>query len=208
MMKKLAIALFATAIILAGCSSSNDGKGASEPVNQTNNAEKTDKEKGVEVDKNLTNVKITLPASMFKDADVDQVIAQAKEDDGVKEATKNEDGSVTYTMSKSDHKKMLKEMEDGIADSIKKLKEEGTFASIKDVTYNKSMNEYEMIVDKAAYEGSMDGFAALGFGMQGMYYQIFQGVDSDKTKVTIKVKDEKSGEVFDTIVYPETLEQE
>ncbi|WP_238327487.1 hypothetical protein [Paenibacillus gorillae] len=207
MMKKLAIALFAAAIILTGCSSSSDGKNTSEPVKQTNNAEKTDKEKGVEVDKNLTNVKITLPASMFKDADLDQVIAEAKKD-GVKEATKNEDGSITYTMSKSHHKKMLKEMEDGIADSIKTLKEEGTFASIKDVTYNKSMDEYEMIVDKAAYEGSMDGFAALGFGIQGMYYQIFQGVDSDKTKVTIKVKDEKSGEVFDTIVYPDTLEQE
>ncbi|MFF2089737.1 hypothetical protein [Paenibacillus sp. NPDC058174] len=207
MMKKLAIALFAAAIILTGCSSSSDGKNTSEPVKQTNNAEKTDKEKGVEVDKNLTNVKITLPASMFKDADLDQVIAEAKKD-GVKEATKNEDGSLTYTMSKSDHKKMLKEMEDGIADSNKTLKEEGTFASIKDVTYNKSMDEYEMIVDKAAYEGSMDGFAALGFGMQGMYYQIFQGVDSDKTKVTIKVKDEKSGEVFDTIVYPDTLEQQ
>ncbi len=206
-MKKLAIALFAAAIILTGCSSSSDGKNTSEPVKQTNNAEKTDKEKGVEVDKNLTNVKITLPASMFKDADLDQVIAEAKKD-GVKEATKNEDGSITYTMSKSHHKKMLKEMEDGIADSIKTLKEEGTFASIKDVTYNKSMDEYEMIVDKAAYEGSMDGFAALGFGIQGMYYQIFQGVDSDKTKVTIKVKDEKSGEVFDTIVYPDTLEQE
>jgi len=63
-------------------------------------------------------------------------------------------------------------------------------------------------VDRAAYENSFDGFAALGLGLQGMFYQAFDGVPSDKLKVTINIQDESTGEIFNTVVYPDQMKSE
>jgi PBP1b-binding outer membrane lipoprotein LpoB len=216
---KLFTFALALAVVITGCSSDKTEDASpesTEQANATNTAagvqkEETDKEqeeeKGIEVDKNLLNVTVTLPASLFEGQNIDEVIASAKED-GVKEATKNEDGSVTYKMSKSAHNKMLKELGATIKQSIEEMKTEQTFASIKDITANDSFSQFTLTVDKAAYEGSMDAFAAFGIGLQGMMYQMYEGVDSSKTKVVIDIKDESTGEVFDTVIYPDTLEQE
>ncbi|OPH47320.1 hypothetical protein BC351_11620 [Paenibacillus ferrarius] len=165
-----------------------------------------EKPQQVEVDKGLLNVEITLPASMFKGQDVEQVITQAKAE-GVKEATKNEDGSITYKMSKSVHTELVKEMEAQILKTIEDVKSGKNFPSIKDVSYNKPFSEFTLTVDKEAYEKSFDGFASLGIGLSSMYYQLFNGVSSDKNKVTINIKDEKTGSVFKTVVYPDALEK-
>ncbi|MGO4541758.1 hypothetical protein [Paenibacillus sp. 2TAB19] len=216
---KLFTFALALSVVITGCSSDKTEDASPESTKQANatntaagvQKEETDneqeEEKGIEVDKNLLNVTVTLPASLFEGQNIDEVIASAKED-GVKEATKNEDGSVTYKMSKSAHNKMLKELGATITQSIEEMKTEQTFASIKDITANDSFSQFTLTVDKAAYEGSMDAFAAFGIGLQGMMYQMYEGVDSSKTKVVIDIKDESTGEVFDTVIYPDTLEQE
>lgn len=61
----------------------------------------------IEVDKGILNVEITLPASMFEGQDIDETIEEAKKD-GIKEAVKHDDGSVTYKMSRSKHNEMMK----------------------------------------------------------------------------------------------------
>ena len=150
------------------------------------------------------SVEITLPAS-FIQGDAEQVIENAKSK-GVSEAKINEDGSVTYKMSKATHEKMMKEMKDEVAKSARDMAGGEDFKSIKDVKYNDKLTEFTMIVDREAYESSFDGFAILGLGLQGMLYQTFDGVPSDKVKVTINVKDEASGEVFHTVTYPDQFQ--
>ncbi|MGU3472876.1 hypothetical protein ACLBWT_17240 [Paenibacillus sp. D51F] len=59
--------------------------------------------------------------------------------------------------------------------------------------------------DKAAYEGSFDAFAALGVALPSMLYQVYTGTDADKTKVTVHIQDQASGEVFNTVVYPDAM---
>lgn len=191
--------------LLAGCSS-NDQTANSEEIKPSTENKEEKKSEGVSVDKGLMNVEITLPASMFEGEDIEAVIADAKKD-GVKEVTQNEDGSLTYKMSKSDHKEMMKELEKEIIDSIEEAKTSGDFTSIKNITHNDSFSEITLVVDKSAYENSMDGFAAIGFGLSGMYYQIFNGSEADKAKVTIFLKDEATQENFDEIVYPDALEE-
>lgn len=209
-MKKTLGMIMAAAIIASGCSAADDQQkaaDATEAVVSVAEGNQTEAGEGIEVDKNVLNVKITLPASMFEDQEVDQEIAEAIKE-GVKEVVKNDDGSVTYTMSKSYHSKKLKEMGDEIAKSADEIITEGTFASIKDITYNNSYSEFSLIVDKEAYQNSMDGFVTMALGMQGMLYQLFEGIDADNNKVTINVQDESTGEVFHTVVYPDTLESE
>lgn len=65
-----------------------------------------------------------------------------------------------------------------------------------------------MIVDKKIYENSMDGFATFGLGMQGAFYQLYNGEDPKNYKVTISLKDAATDEVFDELIFPDDLQEE
>ena len=212
------------AFVIAGCGSNQSEPNASESSTNTITPPagneittgdenglvdvKKDEDQAIEVDKGLLNVELTLPASFFEGQDLDQVIAEAKNEDGVSEVAINEDGSLTYKMTKAVHPKMMEKMKASAGEYIDSLKSGQSFASIKDVDHNESLTEFTLIVEKSAFEGSFDGFAAFGLGLQGMFYQAFDGVDQDKIRATINVKDEATGEVFDTIVYPDDMNQE
>ena len=209
-MKKLLLGLFLMSVlILTACSSTDDTEKESKEKEKTEAVaadNKTEKDESVGVDKGLFNVEVTLPPSFFEGEDIDTAIAEAKAD-GIKEATKNADGSVTYKMSKDKHKEMMSEMEVGVKEYMDELVTED-YPSIREVTANKEYSTFTMTVDKALYEDSFDGFASMGLGMMGMYYQVFNGVDSENTKVEINVQDEATSEVFETMVFPDDLEEE
>ncbi|WP_053365749.1 hypothetical protein [Bacillus sp. FJAT-27245] len=188
---------------LAACSSNEETSKASEK--QDKQTEKKTEEKSVEVDKGLLNVEITLPASMFEGEDIDKVIADAKKE-GISKATKNADGSVTYKMSKAKHKEMMAEIAKSISESVNEMTTSGDFVSFKEITHNDSFKEFTVTVDKAAYDNSMDGFGLFGLGMSGMIYQLYNGENEENTKVTINTKDEATGEIFETIVYPDDMD--
>lgn len=209
-MKKMLLGLILMSmLVLTACSSTDDNEKQSTDKETTENVaadSKTEKDESVGVDKGLFNVEVTLPASFFEGEDIDTAIAEAKAD-GIKEATKNADGSVTYKMSKDKHKEMMSEMEVGVKEYMDELVTED-YPSIREVTANKEYSTYTLTVDKALYEGSFDGFASMGLGMMGMYYQVFDGVDAENAKVEINVQDEATSEVFETMVFPDDMEEE
>lgn len=182
--------------------------GKDEESNEKGDVSKNDGEnQSVEVDKGLLNVEITLPASFFEEEeDHDQMIADAKAD-GVKDVIVNDDGSLTYKMSKAKHKEMLAEMKTGLLETVDEIKDGEDFESIKDVKHNKSFSEFTLVVEQEMFEDSFDAFATMGIGMSAMLYQLFTGVSVDEYKVTIDIQAEESGEVIDTVVYPDVLEE-
>jgi hypothetical protein len=206
-MWKFTTIIMALLLILASCSTNEKEDKSGDGEKTTKQTEEKAKEDSVDVDKGLLNVEITLPASMFEGQDINTVIADAKKE-GVKEVTQNEDGSLTYKMSKAKHKEMMKEIKDSIIASVEEMKNSEDFQSFKDITYNDDFSEFTVIVDKGKYENSMDGFATMTLAMSGMMYQLYNGVDADKYKVTIYLKDEATQEVFDEIVYPDDLSEE
>ena len=200
-MKKATGILLVAALIASGCGANNDtsGNANQQGANAPAAVEQASK------DKKGKDVQITLPAGMFEGQDMDQVIADAKQE-GVKEAVINDDGSLTYTMSKAKHDEMLAELGQSIADYADEMLSDGSFPSVKDVSYAKDYSEFTLSVDKAAYESSMDGFVTMGMGIQGMMYQMMQGLSTEEQKVTVHVKDETSGDVFQSTVYPDALQ--
>ncbi|MGE7662914.1 hypothetical protein ACQKL6_14595 [Peribacillus sp. NPDC097197] len=195
-MKKFGfIFLMVMMAMLAACSSDDD------------NASKKDEEGALKVDKGLLNVEVTLPASFFEGEDIDSVIAEAKKD-GVSKVTKNEDGSLMYKMPKSKHKEMMKDLEKNAEETMEEMKNGKDYPSIKEVSHNKAFSKFTLEVDKETYENGFDGFAAMGLGITGMYYQVFNGASPDEYKVTISVKDAATQKVFDEVVYPDDLEGE
>ncbi|MEE3805631.1 hypothetical protein V2H29_01560 [Lysinibacillus fusiformis] len=200
-MKKLLILplILLLGILLVACSQGDDSGKKKE------GAEKASEET-LKVDKGLLNVEVTIPATLYKGQDIDSIISEAK-NSGIKEVIKNDDGSLTYKMSKSEHKKMMKELKERIVKSVEELKTSEDFASINDVVYNKSFSEFTLTVNKEKFEGSFDALASFGLALAGMYYQLFNGADVEHYKVTVYIKDESNGEVFDTMVYPDELNE-
>ena len=190
-MKKLGIIFLPFMLLILAACSSDEGKGEEGQVN---------------VDKGLINVEVTLTATFFEGEDLDSVIAEAKKD-GVSKVTKNDDGSLTYKMPKSKHKEMMKDLAKSTDETMEEMKNDEDFPSIKEISRTKSLSEFTLEVDKGKFEDSFDGFAALGLGITGMYYQAFSGKDVDDYNVTIFIKDAETQKVFDEFVYPDDLEE-
>ena len=190
--------------LLVACSQDKESDSGKKTDNAEKTAEETSKDESLKVDKGLLNVEVTIPASFYEGQDIDKAITEAKKE-GIKEAIKNEDGSVTYKMSKSVHNKMMKELEKSVLETVEEIKTSGDFTSIKDVTYNKSFSEFTLTVNKEEFESSFDAMSSMGLAIVGMYYQLFGGTDPEKFKVTVIFKDESNGEVINKVVYPDDL---
>lgn len=200
-MKKLIFAaLLLLNALLTACNADEEGK-----ANEAQQQEKETDSEGINVDKGLFNVEVTLPASFFEGGDIDQSIAEA-EKEGI-EVTKNEDGSLTYKMAKTKHKEMMSEMKTSLLETIEDLKNGEDFASIKDVEYNKDFSEFTLWVDRNEYENSFDGFAVFGLGLSGAMYQLFDGADPENYNVRLVVKDEATKEIIGEANYPKDLEK-
>lgn len=191
--------IFSMFVFLAACGNNNERE---LNVAETNASENINKDDSISVDKNLLDVEVTLPASLFEGQDIDKVVTEA-EQDGIKEVIKNADGSLTYKMTKSKHKELINELESGIKKTIDELKRDKSLIVIQDITYNDNFSEFNMIVDVSSSENNMYGLAAIGLGISGMYYQVFNGVKD--LKVTVNIKNASTGEILDTFVYPDIL---
>ena len=166
--------------------------------------EKND-ESGIEVEKGLANVEITLPAGFFEGQKDEDIIAAAKEK-GIKEVKVNDNGSVYYKMSKKNHTKMLDEMKEGIDESIKEISSGEDYPSIKEVTYNEDLTEFNLKVERESYDQGMESFVVYGLILSGMYYNIFNGVAEDEVKIKFNYIDEATNEIYETSIYPDELE--
>lgn len=165
----------------------------------------------VEVDKKLINVEVTIPASLLQldneeELDINQITEEAKKQ-GMKKVIANDDGSITYIMSKATHKEVMEEMKSSLIESIDEVINNGDFPSIQDIIPNEMFSEFDVVVNKAKFENSLDGMAALGIAFQSMFYQLFDGVEPDNYEVILNFKDEDTGEVFESVTYPDAFNE-
>ena len=195
------------ALVLAGCGSGDASSSeasvapaASEAASDTPPEEATDAEMealgDVEVDQGLLSVTITLPAEFGADvtqAEIDQSIADGEIQDG----QINDDGTVTYQLSKSQHEESLAELRGAVDDII--AEENTTNPGLyEEVTYNDEMTQFSVVVaDRKKYEQSMS-MLSLGLLFGAGFYQIFYGVPEEDRNVVIEYVDGATGEVFDT----------
>lgn len=200
-MKKIIAILCTTVFLLVGCGNSSKGNEGDDTNTSKENNE------SVKVDKNLLDVTVTLPGSMFEGEDINAKVEEMKQD-GAKEATVNEDGSITLKISKDKHKEMITEMKASVIKSFEDMKTSGDYASIKDIKYNDDFTKVTLEVVKSDYENSLDAFASFGIGISSMMYNLYSGIENDKIQITIDIKDSETGEVFNTVIYPDALETE
>jgi hypothetical protein len=191
-------------ILLTGCtsittaavtSSSAQAKETSQSSVETTSSDI----QSIEVEENLFDVKITFPASITIGEGVNEVSIESEaKKQGIHEVIFNEDKTITYVMDKSTHKKLLTDMKARIDESIDKLiSGENEVESFSKIEYNIDLTEFTVLVDEQKYN-EMDSVSAIPFYIMGGFYQVFNGVDSEKTNVTVKFIDKDTGAVLNT----------
>lgn len=134
----------------------------------------------VEVEDGLISVKITVPADIVGE------VTQEELDETVGEvclaAKLNDDGSVTYKLTKAQHQEMLNGIKTGIDEGIKSLIDDKENYSISGVTYNDDLTEFKVTIDGDQI-GIGDYFSTMLFYMYGGMYGIFTGHQADNIKV-------------------------
>ncbi|WP_010501133.1 hypothetical protein [Paenibacillus elgii] len=193
--------LVVAAIVFSGCGNAAPKEDTPKQAAQEKTAENKEAEKkSIEVQENLLSVEITIPASLVG-KNIDNAVENAKKK-GVSDVKKNDDGSLTYKMSKRKHKEMLDEMKAEIVKQVDEVKDGTTFKSVKNVEYNNDLTEFTITVDEKAFSKSMDGMAGMGLGLTSRFYQIMSGVKPGEDKTVIQYKDSDSGMVIKTVTYP------
>lgn len=155
----------------------------------------------IEVDENLIDVEITLSADYFEGETEEDIKAEAQEQ-GFKDCKVNEDGSVTYTMSKAKHKEMLAQMKSEMGEMLDDMVNgEGKVPAFVSVEYNDNFSVIDIFVDPAVYT-PMDTMYALVLFLVGAYYQAFEGAAEEDVDVVISFIDNTDGEtVLDSSSY-------
>lgn len=205
-MKKLItlglVVVIVSSLVLSGCSKKepNQNTTKSEEVDLV---EEDEKSKGVSVDKDILTVDITFPEEIVGDTSSFNEQYYLAENEGMKSANVNDDGSLTLTMTKEKHKELLDEMKLNMDEIFKGLIKGEDTPYIKDIEYTKDYREVKVKVDKEAYEATFD-FTPYVIGVSAGMYQLYSG---EEYKCTIIMEDAEIGKEIYSVVYPDALEE-
>lgn len=191
-MKRILSILTAVAILLTltACGSKNK--------NADNSNASTEPTKSNIVDENLLTVDITIPASMFSEENpATDKLTQKQIDYGFKSAKINDDGSVTYTMSKSAFNKYKKDLKANTESYLNSLNKD--FPSVTSVEFNDDFSEIKINVNRTEYKNNMDFMCITAAGLNANFYQAYT---NEKIITNISTIDDSTGEVIDSATYP------
>ena len=182
------------ALIFCGCTGKN---------NMGNTDDNSDASSVTDNRENENEVRITLPAAMFESIDAAKEEAkQIINQEGVISAETAEDGSLDIVMTKDGHKKTLEQLKQSVRDAAEEMQKDGSSDSIKKVTLNEALSEAEITVSSEEdFKASSDNFQVFALGLKMLYYRRYNGDES--ANATIKLRDEKTNEIFDTKIYPQ-----
>ena len=188
--KHLIIAAAALALSLSACGSSaktsqtTAAEQSAESAEAESTTERDDLEAigDVEVDQNLFDVVLTIPADYIGETTQEELEAEAAE--GGYKVVLNDDGSATYTM-------------DGIRDSINQSLNEmigsEDYPNFTAIEANEDFTSFT-ITTSASELSLTDGISVIGFYMYGGLYNIFNGTPVDNIHVDFVNAD--SGEII------------
>lgn len=147
----------------------------------------------LEVDKGIFDVTLTIPASFLQEemtqADYDSLAAES----GYQSVTLNEDGSATYIMTKSQHRKLMDEISTSIDESLNAFIGSEEYPNIVSIEKNDDYTDFT-VVTQSETAGVEESIATFGFYMFSGMYHVFNGTEVDD--VSVKFVNEASGEVI------------
>ena len=146
----------------------------------------------VETENGVFFVTITVPAELVGE-EITQADIDAEAGEHYTSGKLNEDGSVTYKMTKMQHKAMLDSIAESIEEGISEMIDDPDFA-FSEITHNKDFTSFDVHLTTEEI-GLMESFAAIAFYMYGGLYNIFSGKGVDNIEVNYY---SSSGELIST----------
>lgn len=209
MCKKLIslILVCSLSISFVGCKKSsksdNQTKSETPQIVVENNTNETSSENNdlellgeVNVDKELFDVKLTIPKE-YAEGETQESLDKACKENGWKSATLNVDGSVTYEMSKKQHKKMMDDLTDQFQAELDKMCNGEDYPNFVSIKGEDNFTKYTIVTKADKCEG-FEAFALIGLYMYTAMYNIFNGTIDDYDNVHVDFVNEATGQVVDT----------
>lgn len=149
-------------------------------------------------------VDITLPSYIYENKDITDIQAEAEGYNCIS-YVKNDDGTVTYTLTE----KALKEIVEGIDEEIQNTMSESLDPDIgvegyTEIRYTEDYSKFHIYMDPAVYTEYYIVYAYAYF-VSGVYYQMYTGVDHDDIDVTVSFINSETGETMDSGNYRSLL---
>lgn len=202
------VLLISTALILSACSTDKTETKAADSSKESGTAEadnnSTDQETeadteseentSIEVDKDITNVELTIPASLVEGQTQEELDATCKEK-GYKSITLNDDGSAAYVMSKKQHEELMADMTDTINGSINDMIGSEDYPDITDIQFNDTYTEFTITTTSEELD-MVQSLSVFAFYMYGGMYNAFNGTNEENISVTFVNAD--TGETIST----------
>lgn len=183
-------------------SSNNSSSSPASSQDTSSNQTPTSSTAGVVI--NGDEVTVTVPKNLLADGD-NGALTDDQVNSGFLSSKLNDDGSVSYTMSKASYGAYVKSLKDENTAYLNEIKGSGDYASVTDVLYSKDLTDVTLVVDKNAYQNGTDKYVAKGVALKLATYQLYAGVPYNELKVVVYVENSETNEVLETYVYPDSL---
>lgn len=135
------------------------------------------------VDMGLFNVTMTIPADYVDTLGItEDSLKEANEDEGIREAKFNEDGSVTYVMTKKKHQEMMDGIKESIDSSLQDMVGSEDYPNITAVDHNDDYTVFT-VTTKSTDLSLSESFMVMALYMDDGLYNIYAGTPVDNVHV-------------------------
>ena len=128
----------------------------------------------IKTEKGIFVVSITMPADLVEE-EITQKELDAKAGEDYVAAVLNDDGSITYKLTKKQHKAMLDGIVVGIEESLQKLVDDETY-TYTSIKHNTNYSVFDITLSTEQV-GLMEAFMSIALYMYAGIYSIFSGLE-------------------------------
>ena len=195
MKKILILALCLVAVSMTGCKKKHSAQ--NEVVPTPTPTQVTAIENGaIGVTEENGKVKVNMPKEAFGE-NVADMAEKIKNSRGFEAADVQADGSVTFVMTKTQHRIWLEETKENAEDIAERVIED--FRALDDVEFNRDLTEATIEAEGHLFETKIDNGAAQGVANAAFIYQSMSGVKKENLKVIVKFVNDETNEVLETV---------
>ncbi len=168
----------------------------------------------ISVKKGLFNTKVTIPKPFTSSVDTEDSgqdsfeIAKVAKEQGIKNVTTNNDGSVSLNMSNNTYKNFLTNIKIAIDDYNNEfIKDNKDTCSFREISHDVNLTEFNVKIDSEEYTSS-DIISTKPLYFFGTLYQALSSVSSDDIKTTVNILDKDTENLIhtDSLTFDEYIE--
>ena len=149
-------------------------------------------------------VTITMSPDFFDTEATEEELKASALEEGFLDAKLNEDGTLTYTMTRAKQQELLTTLMEGLETGIQEMTEgEEAVPSFKRIEYTDDLSSFDIFIDPEQY-GDFDAFYALTLAFYGATYQAFSGNTEADSRV--RFVDYQTNEEVDSVSYMDFLQ--